>query len=165
MPGPDDKEWSEAERKTLLEYYVDGMSGVLIAKLFDSSVIAVAEELARLVLGVDELKSNPQAPSYGRTWDWHDEQLLKREYQLRRPLSRIARALGRDELGVAFKILDMRPPLPMKIIEKYDLQAISNTLGPLEGDKAQFVRVCSQCDDVTLYCKCLISNVPRSDVF
>ncbi|MEK9536491.1 MAG: hypothetical protein VWZ99_05035, partial [Aquiluna sp.] len=112
LPGQGGKEWSESERKALLEYYVDGMSGVFLAKLFECNALAVAEELARLVLGVSGLKQNPKAPSYGRPWEWYDDQLFKREYQLRRPLSGIARALGRDEFAIAFRILDMRPPVP-----------------------------------------------------
>ena len=158
VPQPG-KEWSEPERRDLLEFYIDGAAPFLMAQLFGCKVADVVKELGSLVLGASDIERDENAPNYGRPWDWHDDHLLQREYQLRRPLARIAKLLGRDPLGVAFRMLDMRPPIPQGTIKKYGLDKISKSIGPLEGDEPQFVKLCAECLDVPLYCKCQICDI------
>ena len=148
------KEWSDEDRKSLLEYYVEGMLPFTMAQLFGCKVRDVVRELSQLVLGVDDAQSDSSAPNYGRPWDWYDDYLLTREYQLGSSLERIAALLGRDLLGVAFKMLDLRPPIPPKTSKKYGLRRLSKAQGPLEGDRPEFIRLCSTCHDVPMYCRC-----------
>lgn len=153
------KEWTEEEYRELLGLYVDGASPTFMAQLFSCKTSDIVKELSALVLNADHVESNPLAPNYGNRWSWGEEDFLQRELQLRTPIAKIARFLGRDDLGVAFKILEKRPQLPRRTIEKFQLGTLSNAKSPLEGDQPKFVLICSTCDDVVLYCKCDHGNI------
>jgi hypothetical protein len=121
------------------------------------------------VFGKKTIKSDKSAPRYGAEWTWRDDQVLRHEFQLGKPIDHIATTLGRDELGVAFRILAFfEPQIPSAVVEKYGLDespSVVEAASLSQGDDFGFVKVCSECHDVIAYCKCQVRRVAQSDVF
>ena len=161
--------WTKSMNKELLELYLDRMPGPMMAHYFGCSERDMVRQIACLVLGKKKIKSDRSAPRYGEEWSWRDDQVLRREFQLARPIDQIAATLGRDELGVAFRILAFfEPQLPPAVVEKYGLDDAPGVLpssSPLQGDEPRFVRVCSECHDVVPFCKCPIRHFYGEDPF
>jgi hypothetical protein len=166
VPGPDGKEWSEEDRKALLELYVSRMPFKTVAQLFGCSTDDVVKELARILLRASNLKRDENSPNFGKHWSWIEDQLLKRDFQLRRPIKEIARKLGRDSLGIAYRVLEtLSPQIPPKWAKEL-------SSGPyLAGNSRHHdavgsaATVCSECLDVTAYCKCLIEAFYGREAF
>ena len=161
--------WTKSMNKELLELYLDRMPGPMMAHYFGCSERDMVRQIACLVLGKKKIKSDRSAPRYGEEWSWRDDQVLRREFQLAKPIDQIAATLGRDELGVAFRILAFfEPQLPPAVVEKYGLDDAPGVLpssSPLQGDEPRFVRVCSECHDVVPFCKCPIRHFYGEDPF
>ena len=161
--------WTKSMNKELLELYLDRMPGGMMAHYFDCSQREVVRQIACLVLGEKKIRSDNSAPRYGEEWTWRDDQVLRREFQLGKPIDQIAATLGRDELGVAFRILAFfEPQIPAAIVQRYGLDEDSGeipSLGALQGDDPRFVRVCSECHDVVPFCKCPIRHFYGEDAF
>jgi len=161
--------WTKSMNKELLEFYLDRMPGPMMAHYFGCSERDMVRQIACLVFGKKKIKSDRSAPRYGEEWTWRDDQVLRREFQLGKPIDHIAATLGRDELGVAFRILAFfEPQIPAAVVEKYGLDespSVVEAASLSQGDDSGFVKVCSECHDVIAYCKCQIRRVPQSDVF
>ena len=161
--------WTKSMNKELLELYLDRMPGPMMAHYFGCSERDLVRQIACLVLDKKKIRSDRSAPRYGEEWTWRDDQVLRREFQLGKPINQIAEALGRDELGVAFRILAFfEPQIPAAIVEKYGLDnaaAVIPSQSPLQGDDPRFVRVCSECHDVIPFCKCPIRHFNGDEAF
>lgn len=166
MPGPDGREWSEVERKALIEFYVSRMPLKTVAQLFDCSTDDVVRELARLLLRANSLRRDENSPNYGKHWSWIEDQLLTRDFQLRRPIKEIARRLGRDSMGIAYRVLEtLSPQIPPKWAK--ELSSGPHSEGSSRHDDAvgSAATICSECLDVTAYCKCLIEAFYGREAF
>ena len=161
--------WTKSMNKELLELYLDRMPGPMMAHYFGCSERDMVRQIACLVLGKKKIKSDRSAPRYGVEWSWRDDQVLRREFQLAKRIDQIAATLGRDELGVAFRILAFfEPQLPSTVVEKYGLDDAPGMLPsscPQQGDEPRYVRVCSECHDVVPFCKCPIRHFYGEDPF
>ena len=161
--------WTKSMNKELLELYLHRMPGAMMANYFDCSQRDLVRQIACLVLGKKKIKSDKRAPRYGEEWTWRDDQVLRREFQLGKSIDQIAETLGRDELGVAFRILAFfEPQIPAAIVQKYGLDENPDVLpssSPLQGDDPRFVKVCSECRDVVPFCKCPIKHFYGDDAF
>lgn len=161
--------WTKSMKKELLELYLDRMPGPMMAHYFGCSERELVQQIACLVLGKKKITTDRRAPRYGEEWTWRDDQVLRREFQLGKPIDQIAATLGRDELGVAFRILAFfEPQIPSAIVEKYGLDKglrVAPASSPLQGDDPHFVRVCSECHDVVPFCKCPIRHFFGDNAF
>jgi hypothetical protein len=157
--------WTRAMSKELLELYLNRMPGPMIANYFGCSEREVIRQVARLILGVKRAASDKNAPRFGKKWSWRDDQVLFREYQLGASPLEIASTLGRDELGVVFRILSLIPPqIPRSIVKKYGLKIrFEKSAGQFREPMTEFVNVCSHCQDVIEYCKCQIPELQRPE--
>lgn len=157
--------WTRAMSKELLELYLNRMPGPMIANYFGCSEREVIRQVARLILGVKRAASDKNAPRFGEKWSWRDDQILFREYQLGASPLKIASTLGRDELGVVFRILTLIPPrIPRSIVNKYGLNhRLQEPKGPFHELRTESVKVCSHCQDVIEYCKCQIPELQRPE--
>jgi hypothetical protein len=166
VPGPDGKEWSEEDRKALLELYVSRMPFKTVAQLFDCSTDDVVKELARVLLRASNLKRDENSPNYGKNWTWIEDQLLKRDFQLRRPIKEIARGLGRDSLGIAYRVLEtLSPQIPPKWVRELISDSHSGHDSRQDDALGPEAKTCSECLDVTIYCKCLIKAFYGREAF
>jgi len=161
--------WTKSMNKELLELYLDRMPGPMMAHYFGCSERDMVRQIACLVLGKKKIKSDKSAPRYREEWTWRDDQVLRREFQLGKPIDQIAATLGRDELGVAFRILAFfEPQIPAAVVAQYGLDEAASVVplsSPLQGDDPRFVRVCSECRDVIPFCKCPIRHFNCEDTF
>lgn len=148
-------DWSESETKELLDSYLSHMPNDMLSKYFRRSQRDIVRALASLVLGETYVSTNSRAESFGKAWSWRDDQILVREYQIGKSVAQIAAVLGRDNLGVAFRILGtLTPKIPQHIVHKYGLTSERRGLSPLQGDELQPVRLCSQCFGTWKDCDC-----------
>lgn len=147
--------WSRHRDKELLELYLDGMDFALLANHFDETPRTVVAELSRLILDCAAPSSDPSAPHYGKPWNQLELGFLWKAHALGHSIPKIAARLGRDELGVCFRILsEQMVVLPRSVVEDFGLDdesfACEMTLPP----EANVPTLCSCCLDVVLYCKC-----------
>ena len=152
--------WNHATRKELLELYRDRMPADMIAHYFGCTPAEIIRQLAYLVLGERRVSEDRKAPNYQKRWSWRDDQILRTEFQLRTPVKQIAEKLGRDRLGVAFRILGLfDPPIPKRLITAYGLDNRRAELRIAKHSGNDPVRICSQCHDVIAYCKCQLEEL------
>lgn len=152
--------WTDGTRRELLELWVDGMSLQMLADYFQRTTRDVVRELASLILQVDDLRSDSTTPRHGVRWSWDDDHMLVQQHQLGVTLTEIAEALGRDEMGAAFRMLEyFAPGIPRETIERFGLAdfaaAKRREAGDPSGDAPE---TCPNCLDVVLYCKCRIGD-------
>jgi uncharacterized iron-regulated protein len=146
------KAWTKAARKALVELYLDGMDIDLLASHFNKTQHEIVFKLSEILLGVANPKQDSSAKKYRKPWTWAEKSKLWRLYAVRNPIHLIAEKLGRDELGVCFKLLSEQIViLPRRVVEKYDLDQDDFAV---ESESDYKVPVCSNCLDVVMYCKC-----------
>jgi len=151
----DELRWTHEMRKELLELYLNRMPADMIAHHFGCSPAEIIRQVAYLVLRERGLSEDLTAPNFGKRWTWADDQILRNEFQLRRPVKTIARTLGRDRLGVAFRILGLfDPPIPKRVIRAYQIDGQSGLHAESVRENQQAEALCSQCRDVVQFCKC-----------
>ena len=143
---------TRSEIGELLDLYLDGMDIELLAVHFQETPRNIVVRLSELLLGVPNPIQNPKAKNYGKTWNWAEISRLRRMYAVRIPISRIAETLGRDELGVCFRLLsEQMIVLPKKLVKEFNLDEDCFGVG---SEKKPSKSVCSSCSDVVIYCKC-----------
>lgn len=146
------KTWSKAARKTLVELYLDGMDIDWLSKHFEVQPNELVLQLSELLLEISNPVQDTGAKNYGKTWTWVDNSKLWRMYAVRTPIPQIAAKLGRDELGVCFRLLsEQMVVLPRKIVKEFNLDEDDFAVQP---EASPPVSVCSRCLDVSLYCRC-----------
>lgn len=146
------KAWTKAARKALVELYLDGMDIAWLSKHFEGQPYEIVLQLSELLLEISNPIQDTGAKNYGKTWSWVDNSKLWRMYAVRTPIPQIAAKLGRDELGVCFRLLsEQMVVLPRKIVEEFNLDEDDFAV---ELDEKPSPSVCSFCFDVVIYCKC-----------
>ena len=107
-----DDSWSPEERRELAWGYEAGMDIPLLATLLDYSPREVVRELSRQVFSMPTPSENRKAPRFGANWEPGEVERLIEGFQQGVAPTEIARELGRDELGVCWRILETcRPSL------------------------------------------------------
>jgi hypothetical protein len=154
-------QWSAESRRELIEFYVDGMDVRLMAKYFATSSHEVIGELASLVLGASRVSRNHLSPRYGERSSWRDHDVLVEQYRWGASVQVIAKVLQRDELAVAYRILErLTPQIPAQTLELLGLENMAEQKRQAEGvdEGSDETRICSDCRDVILYCTCQIEG-------
>ena len=107
-----DDSWSRGERKELAWGYEAGMDIPLLATLLGYSPREVVRELSRQAFSMPTPSENRKASRYGACWELAEVERLVEGFQHGVAPTDIARELGRDELGVCWRILETcRPSL------------------------------------------------------
>ena len=107
-----DDSWSSEERRELLWGYEAGMDIPLLATLLDFSPREVVRELSRQAFSMPTPSENRKAPRYRANWEPAEVDRLIEGFQQGVTPTGIARQLGRDELGVCWRIIETcRPSL------------------------------------------------------
>lgn len=120
---PEQKAWSRQESHLLLEAYSSGRSIERLARLCDAEARAVVTELARWLLVTTGELVDSSAPRFMDVWSSHDFETLRSDYRDGRPLAPLAKRLGRDQLGVAFKLFeDHRPVVSAKLMSSFTIK-------------------------------------------
>ena len=140
--------------KELLELYLDGMDIEFLTSHFNLRGREIVRKLSELLLGLDQPKQDPSARNYRKPWHWGDNSKLWRMYAVGVPIPTIADKLGRDELGICYRILSEQYVIvPRAIVERYKLDQDNFAI---ESDSRFKVKTCPNCLDVVVYCKCRI---------
>ena len=146
--------WSYSSERELLDLYLDGMDLDFLACHFDIDSREIVVKLAELFFEIDHPSQNPSARNYRKPWNWGDNSKLWRMYAVGVPIATIAKKLGRDELGICYRILSEQYVIvPRAIVERYKLDQDNFAI---ESDSRFKVKTCPNCLDVVVYCKCRI---------
>lgn len=138
--------------KELLELYLDGMDIVLLSSHLNLTRREVVRKLSELLFGLEFPTQNPDAENFQKNWSWVETSRLWRMYAVGIPVQVIAHKLGRDELGICYRLLtENLIVVPATVVEKYKLNQENFAT---ESDPKPDVKQCSTCLDVILYCKC-----------
>jgi hypothetical protein len=92
---------------------------------------------------------------------WRDHDLLVEQYRWGASVQDIAKVLQRDELAVAYRILErLTPQIPGRTLEALGLEDMAAQLRKAEGmdEGSDKTRICPDCRDVILYCTCQIEG-------
>lgn len=123
-----------------------------LSKYFEAQPNEIVHQLSELLLEISNPIQDTGAKNYRKTWTWVDNSKLWRMYAVRTPIPHIAAKLGRDELGVCFRLLsEQMVVLPRKIVKEFNLDEDEFAVQP---EASAPVSVCSRCLDVSLYCRC-----------
>ena len=119
-PPPKPRRLSKAATRELLELYAMGWDISLIASHLHLSPPRVVRHLAALIFDDVEVASDVSAPRHQKTWTLEEILTLRQLIKLGRTPSEMAPPLGRDPLGVAFKILEnFSPAIPREVVKKF----------------------------------------------
>lgn len=114
--------WKRKRLRKLLKKYLKGHNVYQIAFDFDVEPADVMAKLTKLLLEPKGKLVNTDARNFGKSWTKDDFRRLDRLWKLKTPLKRIAKKIGRDQLGVAFVIFERHsPPISAELIKKFDL--------------------------------------------
>ena len=102
--------WSSEERRELLWGYEAGMDIPLLATFLDYSPREVVRELSRQAFSMPTPSENRKALRYGASWEPAEVKRLIEGFQQGLAPTDIASELGRDELGVCWRILETCRP-------------------------------------------------------
>ena len=97
--------WSFLMEKELLELFLDGMEIDLLASHMNFTNWEVVIKLSELLLEIKSPEHNPAAKKYRQRWNWADNSRLWRMYAVGIPIPSIAEKLGRDEMGICYRLL------------------------------------------------------------
>jgi hypothetical protein len=117
-----DPGWSYASQKELLELWVDGMDLELLARHLNRKRLEVIVKLSELILKAPQPVADSSAPYFRKPWDYFHNSELRRLHALGKRPSEIADALGRDELGVCFRLLsNFEFVIPRAVVKRFHL--------------------------------------------
>lgn len=158
---PDENpDWNRDSRRELVDLYLRQMSIASLAEHFDVSQREIVRELSRLLLNVQEPCENKFAENFGAKWDIVGDDKLRAYFRRGHTVAEISRLLGRDLLGICFRILanfDVVVPDATRVSLKLD-EYWANEKDP--DSKASPARTCVVCEDVIIYCKCQFQDWP-----
>ena len=147
-------EWSHSEIREMILLYLDGVDLELLAHHFECSQKEALCVLSEAFFGIRKPLSDPSAPNYRKRWDWAENRRLQRLHALRTSPSEIARVMGRDELGVVYRILGSQlAVLPESVVRKYMLDE-----SEIDPPLRESVKKCKHCLDVVIYCQCQLGE-------
>lgn len=114
--------WSYTSQKELLELWVDGMDLELLARHLNRKHLGVIVKLSELILKAPQPVVDSSAPYFRKPWDYFHNSELRRLHALGKKPSEIADALGRDELGVCFRLLsNFELVIPRAVVKRFHL--------------------------------------------
>ena len=114
--------WSYTSQKELLELWVDGMDLELLARHLNRKPLEVIVKLSELILKAPQPVADSSAPYFRKPWDYFHNSELRRLHALGKKPSEIADALGRDELGVCFRLLsNFELVIPRSVVKRFHL--------------------------------------------
>ena len=117
-----EQSWSYGAQKELLELWVDGMDLELLARHLNRKPLEVVVKLSELILKAQRPVADRSAPYFRKPWDYFQNSELRRLHALGKKPSDIADALGRDELGVCFRLLsNFEHVLPRAVVKRFHL--------------------------------------------
>ena len=138
--------------KELLELYLDGMELDLLSSHLNLGKREIVRKLSELFFNIEHPEQNSEAPNYGKPWNWGESSRLWRMHAVGTPVRTIAEKLGRDELGVCYRLLSENLVIvPKSIVAKYELDEDNFAT---DAGSEQSAKTCSNCLDVVAYCKC-----------
>ena len=144
--------WDDAAVKELVVLYLDGMDLELLASHFQMTAHEIVFKLSDLFFGLPEPIQDTSAANYKKPWNGAETTKLWRLYAVRNPIPKIAEKLGRDELGVCYKLLtEQMVILPRRLAEEH---GFDEEEFHVESESDQKAKVCPTCLDVIIYCKC-----------
>ena len=144
--------WDEPTTKELVMLYLDGMEIELLASHFQMTAHEIVAKLSELFFSLPDPIQDPSATNYKKPWHRAETTKLWRLYTVRNPIPKIAEKLGRDELGVCYKLLtEQIVILPRSLAEMYDFDEDEFHVESQSDDN---IKVCPTCLDVVPYCKC-----------
>ncbi|WP_229992837.1 YqaJ viral recombinase family protein [Arthrobacter sp. Bi26] len=106
----EDRHWTTSETSRLLFLYGEGVPLYELGDIVGATDRAVVFELTRQLLNSEAPLVDPLAEHYGNYWSSDDISNLTDAYYDGVWLPSIARGLGRDQLGVAFRLFECRLP-------------------------------------------------------
>jgi hypothetical protein len=114
--------WDYTSQKELLELWVGGMDLELLARHLNRERREVVVKLSELILKAPQPVVDSSARYFRKPWDYFHNSELRRLYALGKKPSEIADALGRDELGVCFRLLsDFELVIPRAVTKRFNL--------------------------------------------
>ena len=107
-----DGSWTPEERRELIWAYQEGMDIPLLARLLNYSAREVVRELSRQIFDIPTPSEDRKATRYGANWEPAEVERLIEGFQRGLAPGKIAQELGRDELGVCWRLItNCRPAL------------------------------------------------------
>ena len=100
------QEWATADKRELLELYLDGMDIEMLSWHFSRKAFEIYAELTSLLFGVSDPIRDETAVRYGKRWELLEDRLLVSLYQKSWGIEQIAQELGRDVPGVAIRLIN-----------------------------------------------------------
>jgi hypothetical protein len=153
--------WTRDQQRELITAYVQRMDVDMMAMYFGVRSREVIVELASLILDAPSVTRDRTKPRFGTKWTLRDYELVTQQFQLGADLSDIADVVERDELGVAYWLLQkMFPPIPRATLKTLGLEGLAEEFRDFErdSDESDTPKICPVCKDVVLYCKCNIRD-------
>lgn len=111
----DDSAVKELDEDRVVELYFSRLNIWAISHAMGVDAKDVGRTLAIRVLGQSEPLVDEEAENFGQFWTDEDSTALENQYLEGLTIERIAKNLGRDKLGVCFRVLDAFAPEIRKI--------------------------------------------------
>lgn len=120
----DSRTWSRGETAELLTLYRDGMEIAELSRRFTVVAPGVVRELSAWLLVTDGELVNEDAVKFGQTWSSEDLDRLRHGYRASASIKDLADLLGRDQLGVAFRLFQLGiPKVSDRLITRLETRA------------------------------------------
>lgn len=123
-------EWTSASTTELLELYMAGFSLSMLSDHFRRNTESIVRRLSAVIFDDHRLERDPSKPRHQKTWAKQEIDFLVRQVQRSRKPSEISRLMGRDSLGIAYKMLESFPiPIPRSVLKHY---GVNTDMEPLD---------------------------------
>lgn len=112
------------EEKLLLEKYIHGFGIYDLADKVGCTPALAVDTLSRIIFDLEGDLVDETAENFGNSWTKREVQTLYESYRESKTIPEIAVLLGRDQLGVCFKVFTyLVPPVPKPQLLRYGLAA------------------------------------------
>lgn len=113
------------EEKLLIENYIHGFNLYDLADKVGCTPALAVDTLSRIIFSLEGELVDVAVENFGNSWSKNEVQRLCELYRESRSIPEIATALGRDQLGVCFKIFEyLNPPVPKDQLVRYGISAL-----------------------------------------
>ena len=132
-------EWTSAATTELLELYMAGFSLSMLSDHFRMNTESIVRRLSAVIFDDHRLERDPSKSRHQKTWAKQEIDFLVRQVQRSRKPSEISQLMGRDSLGIAYKVLESFPiPIPRGVLEHYGVNTEMEPLDPRTLDQEPF---------------------------
>lgn len=139
FPGQESFSWTEAMTTELLELYLTGFTLSMLADHFRIATPRIVRHLSEVMWGDSDLVADSSKPRHQKTWAPQEIHFLITQMQVGRTPTEISALMGRDSLGIAFKLFDALPvPIPRSVLESYGIDLRREPLGDIPLDQPPF---------------------------